>query len=87
MTRHAHCCMDIRGALHNIKQLVGSVTNDEGRKLDRDEIFSWLCDELAKGRRVLPFGKPCEGFDYQTGCPGHDGPYPGSPEQRTERQP
>lgn len=64
--------MDVRGALRNVRDLVGSVKNDQGRKLNRDEIFEWLCDELAKGRAVIPFGKPCEGFDYQTGCPGHE---------------
>lgn len=35
-----------------------------------------LCDELAKGRRVLPLGE-CDNFDYQTGCQGHPDSAPG----------
>jgi hypothetical protein len=66
--------MDIRGALRNVRDLVGSVSDNSGKKLSRREIEDWLMDELAKGRRVVPLGKACEGFDYQTGCPGHDGP-------------
>lgn len=75
-SRHTHCCIDIRGALRNVRNLVGSVKDDSGRKLTRHEIEEWLMDELARGRKVLPLGKPCEGFDYQDGCPGHDGPAP-----------
>lgn len=73
MPRHSHLCMDVRGALRNIDDLVGCVTNNDGKRLNRDEIFDWLCNELAQGRRVVPMGKKCEGFDYQTGCPGHEG--------------
>jgi hypothetical protein len=28
--------------------------------------------ECGFGRRVLPMSDECEGFDYQTGCPGHE---------------
>lgn len=73
-SQRTHLCIDIRGALRNARNLVGSVKNDEGRKLTLHEIEEWLMDELSKGRRVLPMGKPCEGFDYQEGCPGHEGP-------------
>lgn len=30
-----------------------------------------LMDELALGRECLPIGKPCEGWNWKTGCPGH----------------
>jgi len=36
----------------------------------RDE----LIDELSKGHEVLPMSKECVGFDYKTGCPGHEVP-------------
>jgi hypothetical protein len=42
-----------------------------GTAATRTEAIEWLYDELAKGRRVLPMGPPCEGFSYETGCPGH----------------
>jgi hypothetical protein len=86
MSRHMHCCMDIRGALMHPNDLLGSVTDNKGRKLNKREIQNWLMDELAKGRKVLPLGKACEGFDYQTGCPGHDGPYPPSNTSNPEQQ-
>jgi hypothetical protein len=34
------------------------------------EAFNALCDELVKGRRVLPCGE-CDNFDFQKGCLGH----------------
>lgn len=24
-----------------------------------------------EGKKVIPIGPPCDGFSYQTGCPGH----------------
>ena len=67
-----HLCLDIRGALMlpNSK-LRGWLRDDDGRLLSPDEARLALMDELAKGRRVMPMGDACEGFDYQTGCPGH----------------
>jgi hypothetical protein len=47
-----------------------------GQKLSGKEVREVLYDELAKGRKVIPMGEPCEGFSYDTGCPGH-----GQPEQ------
>jgi hypothetical protein len=34
----------------------------------------FLMECLQKGWEVLPLGQPCEGFSYQTGCPGHEQP-------------
>jgi hypothetical protein len=40
--------------------------------MNGDEAWNALADELAKGHRVIPVGDACEGFSYQTGCPGHE---------------
>jgi len=47
-------------------------TKSDGTKFASVEEFkNSLYDELAKGHEVIPMGE-CEGFDYKTGCPGHD---------------
>ena len=74
MSRHIHLSLDIRGAIHN-RDGWKSVSAKDGRKLTKAEAVEWLMDRLAEGKRVLPFG-PCDGFDYQKGCPGHDEPGP-----------
>lgn len=27
--------------------------------------------ELTRGKKYLPIGDSCKGFDFQKGCPGH----------------
>ena len=70
--RRVHVCLDIRGALSwTKKRLARLMRHESGRWATADEAREALLDEVAKGRKVLPIGEPCEGFDYQTGCPGH----------------
>jgi hypothetical protein len=51
--------------------------NKSAAKLRRDwkgsagEDREFWMNHLAKGHEVIPFGDPCEGFDYTKGCPGH----------------
>jgi hypothetical protein len=54
---------------------MGSFVKEDG-SLPRDtrELRQMLTDELAKGHKVLPIGKPCEGWSWETGCPGHEAP-------------
>lgn len=67
-----HMCVDIRGVLRwPDRQLAGMFTDDDGRKMKGHEVRDKLLDCLAEGKKVLPMGQ-CEGFDYQTGCPGHE---------------
>lgn len=79
MTRKTvHLCIDVRGVLgwgaRDMARLVGTRTGAEARNI--------LLDELQKGHAVIPFGQPCEGFDYSGGgCPGH----PGSDEDGASR--
>ena len=52
--------------------LIGAITVDGKALTTVREIRKFLADQLAKGRELLPCGD-CEGFDYKTGCPGHEG--------------
>lgn len=72
MTRTFHLCMDIRNALltSTDKELGTMLIEKGGRKLSAQQTKEFLLDELAKGRKFLPC-VPCDGFDYQAGCPGH----------------
>lgn len=67
-----HLSLDIRGALRwSNRELSEMFRREDGSYLDAAEAWSYLADELAKGRRVLPLSEDCDGFDYETGCPGH----------------
>lgn len=65
-----HMCLDIRGAMRWSKARLKGLLVIDGRRGTADEVWQCLADELARGRRVLPMGK-CDGFSYETGCPGH----------------
>lgn len=67
-----HCCVDVSGALKSNRRLLAKMFRDEtGRRLSADEAHEALCEHLRQGHEVIPVGKPCEGFSYITGCPGH----------------
>ena len=65
-----HLCLDIRGGMRNAKQLCGCITVDGKTLNTTHEVKEFLKDQLAMGRKVLPFGD-CDNFDYQIGCLGH----------------
>lgn len=73
MTRTFHVCQDVRGAILNFKarEWRNCVTDETGRTLTPAEVKNWFMDQLAEGKKVVPFGQPCEGFSFETGCPGH----------------
>lgn len=64
-----HVNMSVRGALRN-RNFKG-FTSDDGSEASAREVEDFLMDQLAMGREKIPFGEPCEGFSYITGCPGH----------------
>ena len=69
-----HCCMDIEGFLTNTnfpRGFVGLLKHDDGRPMTPEEARTELFAQLRQGKRVIPMG-PCDGFDFQTGCPGHE---------------
>lgn len=77
MSRSYHLCLDLRGALHNWsdREMKGVFKHDDGRVMTIREAKDALMDEIAKGRKVIPCS-PCDNFDYQRGCQGHDGEAP-----------
>jgi hypothetical protein len=74
LVRRTHMCINVRGAVRNFRphEWRDCVTTDDGRVMTPSEVLEYFIDEIAKGRRVIPLGEPCEGFSYETGCPGHD---------------
>ena len=74
MSKTIHVCLDLEGALLNWgpRQTRGLMRDSNGRTLSHREVREWLVGQLALGRRVVPYGPICEGFSYQTGCPGHE---------------
>lgn len=73
--RTLHLSLDIAGYLMNHtrkRDYAGMFRHDDGRPMTADEAKRTLLAELASGKRVLPMSDECEGFDYQTGCPGHE---------------
>lgn len=74
--RTFHIHLSVRGAIRDFskRQLKGMFRVD-GRECTADEAKAHLLEALAQGKEVLPFGRPCEGFDFAGGgCPGHDMP-------------
>ena len=77
MSKTVHCCIDIRGMLKwsdaETRRCLKSITRGDGTRFPSVESFrESLLDELEKGHRVLPMSPDCEGFDFKTGCPGHE---------------
>ena len=68
-----HMCLDIRGWLMNHtrkRDYRGMFKHDDGRPMTADEAKANLLNQLAMGRKVLPFGD-CDNFSFETGCLGH----------------
>jgi hypothetical protein len=66
-----HLCISIEGLLTYSDRRLSHLFTDSGKQRPGAIVRQWLKLQLAQGKRVLPFGKECEGFSYQTGCPGH----------------
>ena len=70
MSKTFHICQSIEGALANWRPADWKCLAEQNQTSVR-EVKKHFRDLLAEGKKVMPFGKPCEGFSYQTGCPGH----------------
>ena len=70
-----HMCVDVRGIIRRLSasraKMAPGITDGHGRPVTRLHAIELFMDELAKGHKVVPMGEPCEGFSYETGCPGH----------------
>src|SRR5512143_2109675 len=69
--RTIHLCVDIEGVMPWPDEDLANLFTDDGVKRPGKYVRDWLKLQLAQGKRVLPIGKPCEGFSYTNGCPGH----------------
>lgn len=76
MSRTIHVCLSVRGALRwdkrQMRQATKWITPTAGGRYTVEQLREALMDELAQGHEVIPYGAECEGFDYKTGCPGHE---------------
>lgn len=70
-TRTIHVSADVQGMLRN--RSFDCLQHDDGRPMTRREAEDELFALHAKGVKLIPAG-PCEGFDPQSGCPGHPNP-------------
>jgi hypothetical protein len=71
-----HVCLDVAGFLaqsdRELRRCLRSITRGDGSRFpDVRALRAAFLEELAQGHKVIPMGKPCEGFSYETGCPGH----------------
>lgn len=65
-----HFCQSVSGAIRNWDKKtweeVGRDNNMTGPQMkERFRIMEF------EGKKVIPINKECEGFSYETGCPGH----------------
>lgn len=75
MSRILHMALDIEGFLSNStypRDFQRMFKHDDGRSMTPQEARAELFRQIRMGRRLLPMTTACEGFDYDTGCPGHD---------------
>jgi hypothetical protein len=77
MKKTIHMCVSVRGMLNwtaaETKRNLCSITKSDGsRYASVGEFKNELLDEISRGHEVIPIGEACEGFDYKTGCPGHE---------------
>ncbi len=65
-----HVCQSVSRALKNWKKKTW-----EAMGRDNDMTAAQIKERFRilefEGIKVLPIGKECEGFSYETGCPGH----------------
>lgn len=71
MGRRIHVCQSVEGALmHWDFNQWHAVAKDN--KMSVNEVKRWFLQCVREGKKVIPLHEECEGFSYETGCPGHD---------------
>lgn len=76
-SRIVHLSISVSGALRHWRGKEWRhvfFEKETGRSLTPDEVRTYLLECQTKGWSVIPMGDECEGFDHQTGCPGHPAP-------------
>lgn len=65
-----HIVLSLSGALNNWKDKEWKSTAAENGMTPK-QLKKTFEMYVLDGKKVIPFGGPCEGFNYETGCPGH----------------
>lgn len=76
-----HMCVDITGVLRWSDRDLSKLFTENGATKPGSYIRDWLKLQLAQGKQVLPMSEECDGFSYQSGCPGH----PAAPAQLRQK--
>jgi hypothetical protein len=67
-----HMSMNIEGLLRWNKNMNG-LFEENGKRISHKQAMAYLLECKSKGWKVIPMtGVPCEGWSYETGCPGHE---------------
>jgi hypothetical protein len=82
--RTIHLAVSVRGLLAKSPAQLRSdtawITRKDGSRYTEPELRAALMEEVAQGTELLPM-QECEGFDFKTGCPGHQWPDARQPSQ------
>ena len=74
-THYIHMGLSVRGALRwgkrEMKSALKWMTTDGKRFGSIEELREALMDQIAQGHEVLPYGEPCENWDWKEGCQCH----------------
>ena len=69
--RTLHFCQSVSGALRNWdKKQWDAVGRDNG--MTGNQVKEKFRIMEFEGKKVIPIHEPCEGFSFETGCPGHE---------------
>lgn len=74
MSRTIHVGIDVKGVLMNwrAREWVNVCRDESGNFMTPDAVKAHFLDQLAQGHLRYPYGEPCEGWSWTTGCPGHE---------------
>lgn len=71
MRKRIHVCQSVSGALKNWnKEQWAAVAADN--KMSVEYLKAKFRIMEFEGKKVIPLHEECEGFSYETGCPGHE---------------
>lgn len=73
MKRRTHLALSVEGALRAKDRELRCFTNDDGQDMTPKEVREHLKLAKFEGKKYIPLS-PCDNFDFQTGCKGHDLP-------------
>ena len=77
--KNVHMSLSVAGVLGDWPRWQDAFVDDTGRRAKRSEVLAHFRELDAQGVKVVPFlGGPCEGWNDQTGCPGHPVADPGN---------